>query len=66
MGAGIWYFVGGAALFAASIYIVNRFDLGRGGIFAPILGGGPKRLPALAAVALGIAGGILIYTGMRA
>jgi hypothetical protein len=65
MGNGIWFLCAGAALFAASIYLVNRFDLSRGGIFRPILSGEGKRLPALAALALGIGGGIMIYLGMR-
>lgn len=63
---GIWFFVGGAALFAVSLYIVNRYNLQRGGIFAPLMTPGANKLPTIGAIGFGIAGAIFIYYGMRA
>lgn len=62
---GIWFFIGGAALFAISIAIVNRYNLQRGGLFAPLTTPGARKLPTIGAIVFGIAGGILIYYGLR-
>lgn len=63
---GLWFLIGGAALFAVSIAIVNRFNLQRGGLFTPLTTPGAKKLPTIGAIGFGIAGGILIYYGLRA
>ena len=61
-----WYLLGGVAMFGASMYIVNRFGLHRQGLFTPLVTRGARKLPTLAAIALGTAGGALVYLGMRA
>lgn len=63
---GIWCLVGGAALFAISLVIVNRYNLQRGGLFAPLMTPGARKLPTIGAIGFGIAGAILIYYGVRA
>jgi hypothetical protein len=60
-----WYLIGGIALFAVSIFIVNRYNLQRGGIFAPLTTPGANKLPTIGALAFGIAGGILMFYGLR-
>ena len=62
---GLWFFIGGAALFAVSLFIVNRYDLQRGGIFTPLTTPGANKLPTIGAIGSGIAGAILIYYGLR-
>ncbi len=60
-----WMVVGGIALLAISLIIVNRFDLTRHGPFVAIMSNGGKRLPGIAAVLFGLAGGALLFLGMR-
>ena len=61
-----WYLIGGVALFAVSIFIANRYNLQRGGLFAPLTTPGANKLPTIGAIAFGIAGGVLVYYGLRA
>lgn len=63
---GTLFLIAGALLFGISIFIVNRFNLQRGGLFAPLTTPGARKLPTLGAIGFGIAGGILIYYGLRA
>ncbi len=63
---GLWYLIGGAALFALSLYIVNRFNLQRGGLFTPLTTPGSPKLPTIGAIGFGVAGAILVYYGLRA
>lgn len=58
--------LGGVALLGLSILVVNRYNLHRGGIFAPLVTPGANKLPTIAALAFGLAGGILVYLGVRA
>ncbi|HWA17842.1 MAG TPA: hypothetical protein VG757_02495 [Devosia sp.] len=60
----MWMIVGGVAMLGGSALIVDRYGLQRRGITAP-LADGRNRLPALAALALGLAGGALFFLGMR-
>jgi hypothetical protein len=60
-----WMVIGGVVLLAASVLIVNRFDLARRGPFVAIMGNEGKRLPGIAAMVLGLAGGALLFLGMR-
>jgi hypothetical protein len=60
----IWMIVGGIVMLGASALIVDRFGLQRRGIREPLTND-QNRLPALAAVVLGLAGGALFFLGMR-
>jgi hypothetical protein len=60
----VWMVGGGIVLLGASLLIVNRFGLQSRGMMAP-LRNGQSRLPALAAIVLGLAGGALLFLGTR-
>jgi hypothetical protein len=60
----MWLIGGGIVMLGGSALIVDRFGLQRRGISAP-LADGRNRLPALAAIVLGLAGGALFFLGMR-
>jgi hypothetical protein len=62
----VWAAAAGILLLGLSMFVVNRFDLQRKGLFAPLTPGGANRLPTLVAMGLGIAGGILVFYGLRA
>ena len=62
----VWLAGAGIVLFGLSMFVVNRFDLHRRGLFEPLTTRGANKLPTLAAMAFGIAGGILVFYGLRA
>lgn len=62
----LWSLGGGIALLALSMFVVNRYDLHRKGLLTPLTTSGANKLPTVAAMAFGIAGGILVYYGLRA
>ena len=64
MSQNLWLILAGVASIAASLYLVNRFDLSRLPPMQALASSG-KRLPMLAVMALVLAGGVLIYFGMR-
>lgn len=66
VGRNVWTVGAGVVLLGLSILIGRRFDLFRQGPFEPIVANSGNKLPALAAMALGFAGGALIFLGTRA
>ena len=61
----VWMMLGGAALLAGSLMVVNRFDLAKRGPFVSLMSNDGHRFPAAAAIVLGLAGGALFFLGMR-
>ncbi|MEQ1769806.1 MAG: hypothetical protein ABL879_08185 [Devosia sp.] len=62
---GVWLIGAGVILLGASILIGQRYDLFRQDPFQPILTNSGNKLPALAAIVFGFAGGALIFLGTR-
>ena len=62
----LWYLIGGIALLGLSMFVVNRYELHRKGLLVPLTTPGANKLPTVLALASGIAGGVLVYYGLRA
>lgn len=61
----VWLIATGVVLFVLSLAIVNRFELQRRDPLQLVLTNNAHRLPMLAVIALVIAGGAMVYYGMR-